>query len=1422
MEYSVYRVSHDGEPEPWEIQQWLLYLEHQSRGWVVPEITAPNWQDERHISDYLDFHDPASIRTQPWHVSIQIENGHTCDGTIVNNRWVLTTQDCASEVEGRIDNTRVRAGIYNVRADDAEGQVAQAKQIVTHPNFGDPSGYPPSNDAALIEVSPAFDLSDDHVASIKFAGQAEETAGLTKEGQEGTITAWYAQDIPTIFRGSVNIISNETAATQFGDPRYRRTSLLFAKQEGDCVLGEGGALVVKDGTGNPVMIGINQVSSGCSEGSEGSPDEPLVYTRVSSVEPWMKETIGSDSNTGPIIPGTIASYRLNGAATDRSAGHDGLVEGPRPTLGRDGLAYAFNGESDKIALPLKFDQVGSLPTMTSCAWFQVRSSTTTHDQALVDFDGSEYFSLYVEGKTGVVGFDTQAGTSHDRLLGTTAVNDGRWHHACALYDGKDKSLYVDGHSDGQSENGHAGLSLGTGVVRYGFIGTGSEATEFNGATHQDRSFIGVIDDIGLYDRALSGAEIQTLRTAIGAPAAYYALDIDFKDRAGIADGEARGTKFVDGPVGRGVYFDGNDYVALSKLNLNGKNIIPSMTACSWVHTAVVGAETAYDNYAIIDFDGSEYFSLFVGGEDGKVIFSTSQVHSVGPTHDLVGAAFVADDRWHYVCGVYDGNDKVLYVDGVEDARAADAHGGHALGSGNQRFGFIGDGSESDSFDGARNQAHFTGGIDEIRLYGRALSPEEIGVHYQQRTETPPGRACEAAKPIKSVTQRILGFLDSDYIGDHQPSCLRAEQTGYGAELVYRFEVTEHTAFRAKVQAIRETAVYLRKQDCASDREIVCSNERENANWGNTTVDAWLDPGVYFLFVDEYDFTQRLILDVFFTPLGPNTCAELQRIDANDQLLRGLLPAEQESLSQGSCGGSAAEHVYAFELLETTNFSAKALDPAMRIYLRKDDCGDTSEIACGLGSLDPSASALEQQLAPGTYFLFVDTEGNSAEEYTVDIDFNVAGKEEGTSCDEAISIETSNQLLSNIIEAGRDSVSGSFCSETGGPEHIYRFEVTDSPVQFTAEASNPRIGVYLQEDMCEEGRVSSLCPDGEPSFFSIRLETGVYFLIVDTPENETEAYDLDLRFEIIEIGQGSQCSEAIDVEVSQKTISGGIDPKAHSFSEGTCGGRGSEAVYGFELTRKSIVEVQVDEDHPDSDEFGVIHVRNEACRELACSDIIDDDGVRISERLDAGEYFVFMDLEEQSFNHPGVHEEFMPFDLAFSVKPILFDFEQPDSAWAAFGQGASFLTADPTRVFAGSGALKYSHSATGSTQHLGGVTYRFPEILNSSEFASIVFRATYGRHIPTNEPESAETALVIRDADGEFWSAPNQPMVTHAYRAYEVPMGGDWRFLQVKPTAGTTPNQQPDLDQVVAVTFRFLDDGTSPMTYFLDEVLLIYP
>lgn len=193
----------------------------------------------------------------------------------------------------------------------------------------------------------------------------------------------------------------------------------------------------------------------------------------------------------------------------------------------------FNGTTDYVALDMSYNIAGQIPELTVEAWVKTSfSSAGANDNwAIVDFDRSEYYNLYVLGD-GRVGFSTEpnGGGAIDDFYSspTTLVNDGLWHHLAAVYDGTDKHIYIDGNLVNSRINPHGGRNLGNGSTRFGFIGDGSEATTFN-ATRNNIYFEGEIAEVRIWNTARTAIQIKDfmqfcLDGSEPTLAAYYKMD----------------------------------------------------------------------------------------------------------------------------------------------------------------------------------------------------------------------------------------------------------------------------------------------------------------------------------------------------------------------------------------------------------------------------------------------------------------------------------------------------------------------------------------------------------------------------------------------------------------------------------------------------------------------------------------------------------------------------------------------------------------------------------------------------------------------------------------------------------------------------------------------------------------------------------
>jgi len=187
------------------------------------------------------------------------------------------------------------------------------------------------------------------------------------------------------------------------------------------------------------------------------------------------------------------------------------------------------------------------------------------------------------------------------------------------------------------------------------------------------------------------------------------------------------------PIPVGTYaldFDGNsDYAYINDLYYQSTTALPKITAMCWFKTAQVSGGD-WDNWAFLDFDRSEYFNFFIAGTSGAIGFATSAQGGTGYDDFWSSTSGLNDDDWHFAAIVYDGINKYIYVDpeaGTHDVMGFgnNPHTGLIIGDSTRRYGFVGDGSEADVEDGARNDRWFDGQMDEVRYWEDALTATEI-------------------------------------------------------------------------------------------------------------------------------------------------------------------------------------------------------------------------------------------------------------------------------------------------------------------------------------------------------------------------------------------------------------------------------------------------------------------------------------------------------------------------------------------------------------------------------------------------------------------------------------------------------------------------------------------------------------------------
>jgi hypothetical protein len=173
---------------------------------------------------------------------------------------------------------------------------------------------------------------------------------------------------------------------------------------------------------------------------------------------------------------------------------------------------------------------------------------------------------------------------------------------------------------------------------------------------------------------------------------------------------AGGPSWITGIVSNALRFDGKDeYVNVPSSPVFG--ITGDITLAAWIKREVPGAYDAVmaktDGGTVWDYD------IFFNDGDNRLTFWSDVASPIS----VFSTSEILDTNWHHIAVTRSGSDVTFYFDGI-DAGTATMIGAFANNAVPVRIAT--DGPEYDEV-----RAAFQGGIDDVRIYNRALSRAEV-------------------------------------------------------------------------------------------------------------------------------------------------------------------------------------------------------------------------------------------------------------------------------------------------------------------------------------------------------------------------------------------------------------------------------------------------------------------------------------------------------------------------------------------------------------------------------------------------------------------------------------------------------------------------------------------------------------------------
>lgn len=232
---------------------------------------------------------------------------------------------------------------------------------------------------------------------------------------------------------------------------------------------------------------------------------------VGAAQKAMLATSGFDLITdGLVSRWTFEDDSDTSTLTDTEGPNDGSVSG-MSFVGNSSPEGSLNGSYDGTDDNVTVSDDASLNFGTNdfAIAFWIYKDSTVNDRGNVLWDevpiykkeagGTGYLLYFDEVNSGVLSWGIE-GTSIDS---TSDINDGNWYAVVAQRDGGTIELHIDGSEENSTSASTADASS-------------SKALKFGErSSNNDRNYEGDLDDIRIYNRALTDTEIQTFADGDG-------------------------------------------------------------------------------------------------------------------------------------------------------------------------------------------------------------------------------------------------------------------------------------------------------------------------------------------------------------------------------------------------------------------------------------------------------------------------------------------------------------------------------------------------------------------------------------------------------------------------------------------------------------------------------------------------------------------------------------------------------------------------------------------------------------------------------------------------------------------------------------------------------------------------------------------
>ncbi|MCX4438068.1 sialidase family protein [Streptomyces mirabilis] len=367
-----------------------------------------------------------------------------------------------------------------------------------HWRIGASDSWPIADDGTFRQKPSELTLTERADGSVLVSGREQDgtdlghrTQTVSRDGGD-SFTATF-RDLPGLYapqvQGSVLRLGDRILLACPGDPDRRRTMMIRSSYDGgrtwDSV--DRGTVVTTDWSGYSDLVGIGGGAVGLLyEGGAVDARDEVRFARFT--EDWLTPRRGPDPTTADLA---------------RHAEPAAVLGGAQETAGVRGGALEFDGADDAVRLPYQDRLPLGTKDFTASLWF--RYTATGGEQPLLWMGGigttqpqvwmraepaSHRITALITTRNGA------AAPTSASVRTASAYNDGQWHHLALRRGDGLLTLSVDGTAVGASDvPGSVSRNSPFGV----HVGQRMDSRAY---------FTGAIDEVRVYDRALSDDELS--------------------------------------------------------------------------------------------------------------------------------------------------------------------------------------------------------------------------------------------------------------------------------------------------------------------------------------------------------------------------------------------------------------------------------------------------------------------------------------------------------------------------------------------------------------------------------------------------------------------------------------------------------------------------------------------------------------------------------------------------------------------------------------------------------------------------------------------------------------------------------------------------------------------------------------------------